>query len=69
MHRVPLSLQSAIKSQWKPHDRSEARVVQQGQCNNDSQINVQEWILPELIDKVECLVQDLKMEQEQGTQA
>ena len=39
------------------------------QCNNDSQVNVQEWTLPELSDKVECLVQDLQAEQEQGTQA
>ena len=36
------------------------------QCNNDSQVNVQEWILPELSDKVECLVHDLQAEQEQG---
>ena len=39
------------------------------QCNNDSQVNVQEWILLELSDKVECLMQDRQVEQEQGTQA
>ena len=43
--------------------------MQQGQCNNDSQVNVQEWILPELSDEVECLVQDIQAEQKQGTQA
>ena len=69
MHQVTLSLQSAIKGQWKPHDRCEACAVVQGQCNNDSQVNVQKWILPELSDKVECLVQDLQAEQEQLTQA
>ena len=48
-----------------------ARAMQQGQCNNDSQVNVQEQILPELSNEVECLVQDLQaeQEQEQGTQA
>ena len=30
---------------------------------------MQEWILPELNDEVECLVHDLQAEQEQGTQA
>ena len=30
---------------------------------------MQEWILPELTDEVECLVYDLQAEQEQGTQA
>ena len=43
--------------------------MQQGQCNNDSQVNVQEWILLELSDEVECLMQDLQAEQEQGIQA
>ena len=43
--------------------------MQQGQCNNDSQVNVQEWILPELSDEVECLVHDRQAEQKQGTQA
>ena len=43
--------------------------MQQGQCNNDSQVNVQEWILPKLSDEVECIVHDLQAEQEQGTQA
>ena len=43
--------------------------MQQGQYNNDIQVNVQEWILLELSDEVECLVQDLQTEQEQGTQA
>ena len=47
--------------------------MQQGQCNNDSQVNVQEWILPELSDEVKCIVHDLQaeqeQEQEQGTQA
>ena len=47
----------------------EACEVQQGQCNNDSQVNVQEWILPGLSGEVECLVEDLQAEQEQGTQA
>ena len=59
MHQAPLSLQSAIKGQWMPHDRCEARAVQYGQCNNDSQVNVYEWILPELSDEVECLIHDL----------
>ena len=69
MHQVPLSLQFSIKGQWKPYDRCEARAVQQGQCNNDSQVNKQEWILPELSDKVECLVHDRQADQEQGIQA
>ena len=30
---------------------------------------MQEWILPELSDEVECLVHDRQVEQEQGTQA
>ena len=30
------------------------------QCNNVSQVNVQEWILPKLSDEMECLVQDLQ---------
>ena len=41
--------------------------MKQGQCNNDSQVNVQKWILLELSDEVECLVHDLQVEQEQGT--
>ena len=39
------------------------------QCNNDSQVNVLERILPELSDEVECLVHDRQAEQEQGIQA
>ena len=60
-------MQSAIKGQWRPHDRCEAREVWQGQCNDDSQVNEQEWILPGLSGEVECLVEDLQAEQEQGT--
>ena len=30
---------------------------------------MQEWILLELSDEVECLVQDFQVEEEQGTQA
>ena len=40
MHQISLSLQSVIKGQWRPHNRCEARAVQQGQYNNDSQVNV-----------------------------
>ena len=32
------------------------------QYNNDSQVNMQEWILPELSDEVECLVHDFQAE-------
>ena len=31
----------------------------QGQCNNDSQVDVAERILPKLSEEVECLMQDL----------